>query len=105
MDLKLHRRLYNLFIRHLIKENLYSKFVANCYNIDNNEFELGQQSALTDLKERLCELSKKHLYEIIDYGFTWSDTPEGHDHWSFINNNWQDICYRMKVEQNREEHE
>jgi len=68
------------FVRFLKENGVYDKFIYNCENVPD----------LVILKwptlSNFCSEIRRHNY--IDFGFSWSYTPEGHFFWNKINQKW-----------------
>jgi len=66
----------------LLKEkNVFTSFIANVKNIEQND--------MTSNSERIIYLNLYTLIKyVVDYAFAWDCTKEGHTIWKDINNEW-----------------
>lgn len=82
------------FIAFLKKNGIYEKWI---YNIKD-------QNPLTNYAWWNCfadRIYENKCYEGINHAFTWADTKDGHEFWSFYNIEWKRIvgngkCFRMQ---------
>lgn len=97
-----------------IKENIRKKFYRflkenGVYRAFINEFNTpGQRNLrcywlkdyqptlqLFSLNEYCNNIREKK--EIVNYAFSWSDTKQGHDFWSYISEDWKKYCRDNKI--------
>lgn len=38
---------------------------------------------------------------IIDYSFTWSETPQGESYWFNLHNEWEEITYERRISEEK----
>jgi hypothetical protein len=69
----------SFFKKFLIQRGALIKFYRNI--IDHNRHaNLLDYPLLDDMEES------------INYAFTWSDTPEGHNFWAILDDRWRNLC-------------
>jgi hypothetical protein len=71
----------HLFLRYLKYTNLYIRFRNNIKTVNY----------ISEFKEGII----RHA-SFVDHAFTWSNTTEGHNFWSNIDNSWTEIVYEIK---------
>ena len=82
------------FIAFLKKKGIYEKWI---YNIKDQHPTING-SLWCMLLDRIYE---NKSYNAIDHAFTWADTKDGHEFWSYYNIKWKRIvgngkCFRMQ---------
>lgn len=77
------------FIAFLKKNGIYEKWI---YNIKD-------QHPLTNYAWWNCfaRIYENKSYDGINHTFTWADTKEGHEFWSFYNRLWKYNCWKRKM--------
>lgn len=109
------------YLKKLIDANEYLQYMplylldllVLTYNIDVNNISADFNSS--ELNELQIEYLKKtflnfvdkkykrgYTTDIIDMSFTWSNTPEGHDFWSNINDWFMSICHEKNSNDNND---
>ena len=75
------------FFRFLKEEGVYQLYIDNLYKnhptTDLDFWNFGLNAIF---------IEKEKCAEAINSAFCWSDTIQGHDFWSKLNNKWKDKC-------------
>lgn len=59
---------------------------------------LKKKRKLTSFKKSLTAVRDKSLiHNAISGAFTWMGTPEGHDYWQELNNEWVGMCKNLNI--------
>lgn len=88
-----YRELKKLFIDFLKKENAHERYLHNIRIQRNYEFKTLQNyiDPLTiDTIRKTIQLG--YTSGLVDRGFCWADTPQGHDYWEKLNSKWSDVA-------------
>ena len=74
------------FLRFLKEEGVYGEWVYNIYE----QHPIWDNSFWESIWKNELLSEKNHCEEGINYAFYWSDTTQGHDFWSKIDDEWKD---------------
>ena len=97
------KRLFSILKNFIEEHQLWSKFIIN-WNDKKQYLWRAKHYVETDTFEDYLNVSLKtfdncHLSFIgfFIYAFAWENTVEGNHFWSQINNEWNDLNYRLKT--------
>ena len=77
------RSFLKFFLRFLKENHCFGKYLR-AFNAEYEDYRSN------DFIKRQCESCN---YGIIDNSFIWSDTREGHDYWSNLNNEFRSLYF------------
>ena len=80
-------KMREIFYRFLKKRMVYNKFMRNLRNP-----KIAGRGTIADLREDM----------FIDDGFVWGDSPEKHNYWYELDDEWNDILSQLKTKPTKE---
>lgn len=69
-----------IFYRFLREENAFTFYFKNL-----------SEDYRDASNEKLYHMVLHHPTELINYAFSWSNTPQGHSFWNRLNDKWKDV--------------
>lgn len=78
--------IYKIFIIFLIRNNAFFEFLNNFKKTNHTEYNLFGFETINHVR----------LGGLINFGFIWKDTLEGHDYWAALHEKWYEIYEAIK---------
>ena len=103
---ELRKQILKEFFKFLKEKKVYTKYkknTADCFIHERYRYGTKKEKRIhwydayqngvyvRILNGGLYKLNYERCRELINYAFTWSDTPEGHKFWYGLNSEWVDI--------------
>ena len=100
------KQIINIFLNFLKENNIYKEYTTNLrHNIGRRDY-LKPTTKLTILMQPFkykkidtifYNMSRYDLGEIINYSFTWMDTPQGHEFWAKYHVKWVKTTFNYRL--------